>query len=91
MDRSSRQLQELDGLAGLQSLRRSFSVCRLKYASSMVGYMRISIGEKQLQAERPRAMPNLRALDRRPHGVILGYASLPLPKGKEHVLGGFDG
>ena len=40
----------------------------------MVGYMRISIGEKQLQAERPRAMPNLRALDRHPHRLILGYA-----------------
>eukprot|EP00966_Prymnesium_polylepis_P110934 2566134-Prymnesium_polylepis.1 len=70
MDRSSKQLQELDSLAGLQSLRRSLSSCRLKYARSMVGYMHISIGKKQLQAERPRAMPNLRALDRQRHRLI---------------------
>ena len=70
MDRSSKQLQELDSLAGLQSLRQSLSSCRLKYASTVVGYMRISIGVKRVQAERPRAMPNLRALDSDPHGVI---------------------
>ena len=40
--------------------------------------MRISIGVKRLQAERPRACIKPPALDRQRHGLILGYARLPL-------------
>ena len=63
---------------GLLSLRRSFISCPLKYARSMVVSMNISIGVKRAQAQRPRASRKPPALDRRPHGVILGYARLPL-------------
>ena len=48
MDRSLKALQELDGFPELQGDRRSFTSRRSKYAWSMVGYMRISIGEKRL-------------------------------------------
>jgi hypothetical protein len=37
-------------------------------------------GVKRFQAVRPRACKTPPALDRRPHGVILGYARLPLLK-----------
>ena len=78
MDRSSRLLQDLEVFGGLQSLQRSLSSCRLKCASTVVVSMRISIGVKRVQAQRPRACKKPPALDRDPQRLILGYASPPL-------------
>ena len=58
MDRSSKQLQELDSFPELQSLRRSFTSCQSKCACRVVGYMRNKNGEKRIQAERPRVQGN---------------------------------
>ena len=63
MDRSSKQLQELDSFAELQSCRRGFSSSPSLYASSIVVCLHISKGVKRFQAQRPRALQNLRALD----------------------------
>ena len=78
MDRSSKQLQELDSSPELQSLRRSFTSCQSKCACRVVGYMRNKNGEKRIQAERPRVQGNPPALDRDPQRLIFGYATNPL-------------
>jgi hypothetical protein len=45
-------------------------------------------GVKRFQAVRPRACKKPPALDRRPHGVILGYARHPLLEGAGNVGNG---
>ena len=82
MDRSSKRLQELDSFAEPHNSVGAVSLhadSRLKCAWRVVISMSISIGEKRVQAQRPGALQNLRALDRRHHGVILGYAVDTLP------------
>ena len=80
-DRSSKPFQELEVFRGLQSLRRSLSSKPFNiHKHHRVASMCILKGVKRFQAVRPRACKKPPALDRRPHGVILGYARLPLIK-----------
>jgi hypothetical protein len=51
-------------------LERRVCAKRMRGAWWATCKMHISIGEKQLQAERRRALPNLRALDRQRHRLI---------------------
>ena len=79
MDRSSKPLQELEVFWRLQSPRRSLSSSPSIYTCTIVASMCMLKAVKRFQAVRPRACKTPPALDRRPHGVILGYARLPLP------------
>ena len=78
MDRSSKQLQELDGYRWLEACRSNFRRSPRLAACSMVVSMPLSEGLKRIQEVRPQTMNNLRALDRQRHRLILGYARLPL-------------